>query len=335
MSATREQAQSVYSMQSQKNYLTVLLALLALRAIIGFHFFNEGITKIQSGKFSCEPFLRQAKGPFAPFYSELLDDHDGHIRLCIKPMSDDPLEESGPPQIDASRTVGIWEDFVDRARSHFSMDESQSRQADAILKQSVDYLESFLDDNRSEILAWAGSASRLDGFDRDGEFRTAAAREVASLYGQVSAIRGDRSKSAAAWFNSIESTWDELEGRINYLAGLNASDGDTRYLEISRPYQMPDSPQTLINRWLPWFDLIVGVLLIVGLFTRLASLAGTGLLLGVVMTQPFWVAGTENTFYQWIEIGGLLVLCATAAGQFGGLDYFLGRRQPAVQDEES
>jgi len=58
-----------------------------------------------------------------------------------------------------------------------------------------------------------------------------------------------------------------------------------------------------------------------------------GRLLGVVATQPFWALGAQNTYYQWIEVAALLVLMASSAGRFGGLDYFLVRR-PALPTNE-
>ena len=48
-------------------------------------------------------------------------------------------------------------------------------------------------------------------------------------------------------------------------------------LRLPRPGRRTlDVDTVLIDRIVPWFDLIVGALLIVGLFTRLAALAGAG-----------------------------------------------------------
>ncbi len=74
---------------------------------------------------------------------------------------------------------------------------------------------------------------------------------------------------------------------------------------------------------MPWFDTIVGALLIVGLFTRLAALAGAGFLFSIILTQWPGAPGALPTYYQTIEMLGMLVLAATAAGQFAGLDYVL------------
>ena len=66
--------------------------------------------------------------------------------------------------------------------------------------------------------------------------------------------------------------------------------------------------------------------MILGLFTRLASLVGALFLLSVMATQPPWVAGANTTyfFYQLVEVAALLLLAATSAGRWAGLDGFFG-----------
>src|SRR5262249_25047255 len=69
----------------------------------------------------------------------------------------------------------------------------------------------------------------------------------------------------------------------------------------------------------------VGTCLLLGFFTRLASLAGAIFLLGVILSQPFWQADSMSTMPQIIEFAGLLVLAGTGAGRWFGLDYFTYR----------
>ncbi len=68
---------------------------------------------------------------------------------------------------------------------------------------------------------------------------------------------------------------------------------------------------------------MVGVLLIIGLFTRVAALAGAGFLFSIILTQWPGAPGALPVYYQTIEMLGMLVLAAMAAGQFAGLDYVL------------
>jgi uncharacterized membrane protein YphA (DoxX/SURF4 family) len=66
----------------------------------------------------------------------------------------------------------------------------------------------------------------------------------------------------------------------------------------------------------------VGVCLLFGFFTRLASTVAAIFLFSVITTQPPWLAGAVPTMFQTIEMAALLVLAATAAGRWAGLDFF-------------
>jgi uncharacterized membrane protein YphA (DoxX/SURF4 family) len=61
---------------------------------------------------------------------------------------------------------------------------------------------------------------------------------------------------------------------------------------------------------------------LVALLTRLAAVGGALFLVAVIATQPPWMTGAAPTYYQTIELAGLIVLAATGAGRWAGLDYF-------------
>ena len=84
---------------------------------------------------------------------------------------------------------------------------------------------------------------------------------------------------------------------------------------------------------------IVGVLLILGLFTRLASLAGMGFVLLFYLCNPpfvgyFYSIPTEGSYLvvnkNLVEFCALLVIMLTGSGKFAGLDRLItvmfGRR---------
>jgi len=65
---------------------------------------------------------------------------------------------------------------------------------------------------------------------------------------------------------------------------------------------------------------------LLGLFTRFWAIVGSGFLLSVISSQwPGW-PGAAPTYYQAVELFALLVLCATAAGRYAGLDFFIHLR---------
>ena len=205
--------------------------------------------------------------------------------------------------------------------------QSQPSRANEIFESHKLLLADFLDANESALLAHFNSADRLDGFAKDGENRQDVALYVDSLRGQVDKIRVEQNKELAGWTAEVNAIWNSLEEQINSLAtGVQA---EKSRLLLHRPFDRPNSALKIIDHAIPWFDTIIGVLLILGLFSRLASLAAGLFLLSVIATQPPWIPGTEPTYFYFIEMAACFVIFATAAGRFGGLDYFLTRRKPA------
>lgn len=60
--------------------------LVALRLVIGWHFFREGVSHRNDPHWSSEGFLKQAKGPLAPLYQGSLPDLHGWNRLMLAPL---------------------------------------------------------------------------------------------------------------------------------------------------------------------------------------------------------------------------------------------------------
>ncbi len=89
---------------------------------------------------------------------------------------------------------------------------------------------------------------------------------------------------------------------------------------------------------------LVGALLILGLFTRLASLAGVGFILLFYLCNPpfvgyFYTIPTEGSYLivnkNLVELSALVVILLTGSGRFAGLDrllhaMFVRRVQPAT-----
>jgi uncharacterized membrane protein YphA (DoxX/SURF4 family) len=199
---------------------------------------------------------------------------------------------------------------------------SQLEDAEEILSDTKYEFKSWLQANQVDLVAHYGTQEREEGFNRDGDNKADVALYVDSLRYQVGTIKSDRKKKLYGWKQEVDGMWTAYEGRLNALA---TDEQIERQGEISahRPFDQPYSQLKIINKVIPWFDTIVGVLLILGLFTRLASGAAAIFLVSVVLTQPFWIPGTDPTYFYWIELAALLVIFATCAGRIGGLDFFL------------
>ena len=209
----------------------------------------------------------------------------------------------------------------------------QPKRMEAILAGHKSQLEDWIKANQVELISHFGTADRLTGFERDGTNRDQVAVYVDSLRGQVDTIRDDRQKKLNEWTAEVTGIWDSLEEQVNQLAVDEQADQPV--YTMHRHFDQKYSFSKFIDRVIPWFDTIVGVLLIIGLFTRLASLAAASFLASVILTQPPWLPGTEPTYFYFIELAALLVIFATCAGRMGGLDYFLSflgkRAQPEIE----
>lgn len=82
-----------------------IVALVALRITIGWHFFYEGVWKIANqDEFSAKPFLAMSKGPAAPMYHMMLPDFDGRQRLALEHVT----EEQGAQTELTEEAVAEW-----------------------------------------------------------------------------------------------------------------------------------------------------------------------------------------------------------------------------------
>lgn len=206
---------------------------------------------------------------------------------------------------------------------------AQNARADAILQECGDSLLDTLDQYDGDINNYFnGWESRRDGFARDGDAKSEIVGEVESLTGQQATIVSDMVKARGPWLGDISGTWSALEKELNGLAlprqrSAN-SPADGIEVELLAPHDKTPMMK-LIDSVVPYFDLTVGILLILGLGTRITALIGSTFLAMIVATQLPGVPGAQDTINQIIEMGGLLVLAAIGGGQFGGLDYFVGR----------
>ncbi len=186
--------------------------------------------------------------------------------------------------------------------------------------------------HREEILKSVADEDRLQGFLRDGPNRHQSAVQVESLRKQVDTIRNEIRSVRAKHAGEVQGIWTGLEEEMNayglsMLSPLETGVTMQPKVPLKKPFDiLPTHQLYWINTLVPYFDLAIGILLLVGLFSRVTSLAAAGFLLGIIATQPIWVPGHDpKIIWNLVEFGALLVLAATVAGRFGGLDYFLYR----------
>lgn len=308
------------------------LAIVLLRFVIGAHFFHEGYTKWRDPKPFSAPVFAAAKGPFADFYHGMVWDPDGRGRL------------------EADETYRIWGvSFADKkdkpdftgggylgaAIQHFGFGQDEVNQAGGIIQARVEQYRAALEQFEPEIKEYKYGLERREHNAED------ASRKLDSLKKHDARIATELTAKRMPWQSEIDKIWTGLERDINDLADRSHVNGDASqprlssrgYLRIGeRPGQRALDTMTL-DRYVPYFDMTIGVLLVAGLFTRVAASLAAAFLATIVVSQWPFASDAISTGYQQVEMCALLALATIGAGRYAGLDALLWgcwkRRRPA------
>lgn len=268
-------------------------ALFALRIGTGWHFYKEGVKKF-SDDFTSKYLLQEAKGPLADFYLMMIPDREGRTRL------------------NRDQILADWKSLRERAIGQYGFDDAQKKKANDLLSKRARQLDWFFDENGEDIEEYFLQCDRLreakaDASTRDVEFRRKWIVEK----------QGELQSKVGPWLSEVEQYNKLWERDLNSIA--------TRDQVSPRPLALPDPGAMVIDPLVKYGITAIGVCLILGLFTRFASLCGIVFLCSVLASQPYWIpeAKAEFAYYQVVELLALLVLLAFAAGQYAGLDYLV------------
>lgn len=288
-----------------------VVMLVLLRVSVGWHFYTEGLDK-WSGDFDAGRFFAGARGPLADTFRQSVWDWEGSIRL------------------DKDRTFKSWAVYREAIKDHFGMDADQRKQVDEAYTRAQKQLAWILESNAAEIEEYELGRERINRLQGDPS-RDA----VSSLGGQREAIRQEWLQLIAPVLVQIDKVWTNYESEANSVA-TEEQQRDASYLKLGKPRDvMIDT--SVVNPIIPYFDLIIGGCLILGLFTPVAALIAAAFLGSVVASQFPPEAGPTSTYYQMIEAVACLVLAATGAGRFAGLDFLFyalaARLWPSYEDE--
>jgi uncharacterized membrane protein YphA (DoxX/SURF4 family) len=315
------------------------VCIVALRLAVGWHFYKEGVQKFRDPKWSSAGFLTGAKGPLA-----------GWFKTFAPPLPDEQrLNEEG--------IIQVWTVFREEARSGY---EYESPQYLAPLEQELEQAEAQLraaeseEDKRRAGESVKIAKERVEMFRRQAKEADAAfQRRQAQMQHYFRSHREDIDTylRELAWLESMKAdpalggtqfhqeriATKEAEVRAKareIMSGLSQINElyERDLYNIATPQQrqrgmlhLTAAEAVWVDRVVKWLVLLVGVCLMLGLFTRPAAIAGA-LFLGSVLAAagwPFWSGGNDETYKVAIEFCALLSLAAIGAGRFAGLDFFL------------
>jgi uncharacterized membrane protein YphA (DoxX/SURF4 family) len=350
-----------------------VLAIVVLRLVVGWHFFREGTDKVvydpHDGqlrmKFSASGFLTNAKGPLADWYhANAPDDHDWRGLLAtprqnVRPTGDQSAEHakwqadyekrraeaqakgepvlvefppSAPYRDWAERIKADWRNLIDELKTVPAIADEQEKKADEALSSRLQKLADYLATQAEAITEYRHELWRLDNWRKSPE-----SGEVPFVDERVATKASETAKTPATWVCAVETIdavlrsdleallTKEQRAEANTTAAVDDALTDPRLTRLSR-----------INVVTTIVTIGVGVCLLLGLFTRVASIVGALFLLGVILSQPPWLPDSIDTMSNMIEFAALLVLAGTAAGRWFGLDYFtyaLFNRRHGVTDK--
>jgi uncharacterized membrane protein YphA (DoxX/SURF4 family) len=213
--------------------------------------------------------------------------------------------------LDVAATKDHWSEYKDRVAAQLAFDEKQMKEANDLLTLYVKRMETYRSDNSSEIREYFLELERYQNARKEDTRQIPFQRE--RLEAKEAELRG----KVTPWLKDIATLGD------NFQADLH---------RIATPAQLSRGVVAIPDRAKPAADNIVkyvvigsGILLILGLFTRLAAVAAIGFLLSVMAAQPPWVSGADTTYfyYQMVEVFALGVLFVFAAGRYAGLDFVI------------
>jgi uncharacterized membrane protein YphA (DoxX/SURF4 family) len=274
-----------------------VFGMVLLRLVVGWHFFHEGWDKYQDPNFDAKGFLTIARGPLAPIYHDAVWDYNGAIRL------------------DVAATRACWESNVAAAASKFNFSEEQNKRAQDALGLLIKGVEDRVKSSQSDIDEFRGGLKRL------AEIRTDTARQqVESLQGQSATVEKDIRKKIGPTLSSIDKAWSAMEFKLNQ--GLSQEQQAVGPYKLSRPRTGTFLDTSVISRLIPWFDMIVGLSLMLGCLAPLGGIAAGLFLLSVFMSQFPPEPGPGSTYYNLVESMACFALAGFGAGRYAGLDFF-------------
>jgi uncharacterized membrane protein YphA (DoxX/SURF4 family) len=294
--------------------LLTVAALAFLRIVVGMHFFLEGLSHLRDPDWSSAGFRKAAVGPWADFYRRGLPE-TGDWSGTLGAAGDSTAAEAAAAW--KQSVVDSWKRLlIDRGR-RVKLDAARSADAEKRLSAATAELDGYIAGLEDDLVAYRLEVQRLAAMQLTPQSaqipfaRERVAKKRRELAGQAAGWM----KDAAAIGEKLEAEWDaELSPEERLLAA-----------DASGP-----TPLWKADRFVSWSLVTIGGCLVLGILTKFNAMGGVFFLASVIASQPFWVAGAQPTYDQWVEIAALLAIASLPTGGWSGLDYFLRSYCPAA-----
>lgn len=309
-----------------------------LRLTIGWHFCYQGLVKLEDPQFSAAPFLGQAKGPLGDIYRSMLDDWDGRKRLA----------KDNRPQL-----LKRFDDYLEQFKKRYQPGPEQAAAAQQMAAARKAQTELFLKENEEDFDTYLHELDRLAA---GKESPTPAANAAAPAPPNAEPGKlpqfGHYQPSKTWSYPPYQQkrVWDkqtELQGQFKgwmkeldgyfteFQQDLDGLLDDDQRARVGGREALAGPPAQIdqVDKIVSYGVTAIGVCLLAGLFTRLASFTGALFLLSIVLAQPDWpglypaphpsVGHSLFVNKEFVEMMAMFALATTRVGRWGGLDFFI------------
>lgn len=333
----------------------VVVAVVLLRLCVGYHFLSEGSKKVTYDKahktwsihVPTAAVMGQAKGPLAGFIQNQLPGGHGWQSLLAAPEELTPesgkqlndwvgayvkrrqgeLGKGVPKEVEipefapysewAKQIVADWKAIHTSFTGVKGLDEEQIAEAAALFEERERRLADYLAEESLDIQAYRHELWRLE---KSAE--ASGASEVPFKKERLAEKTAEVSRTPRKWVGGVKKLQAGYVGDLRNVLTVDQRDSQVGELVDSAVTTSKEKKLQFVNLAVTCLTLGVGVCLLAGFCTRIASIAGAMFLLSIMVTQPPWVLGarTEFFYYQLVELAAFLFLAAVGAGRWAGLD---------------
>ncbi len=217
----------------------------------------------------------------------------------------------------ATKIADDWRAVLGKVKQVPGLTDAQKQQADKTFHARLEMLRDYLDGEEEGITTYRHELYRLKNWRGSPE-----ADGVPFYQSRIAAKNAESTGQLKAWLAQVEALdagyYDDLDQILTPEQRAEAATANALQAATTDPTR---ARLDTLNIVVTSVTIGVGVCLLLGFFTRLASIVGVLFLLGVIASQPFWISDAAPTINQCIECAGLLVLAGTGAGRWFGLDY--------------
>jgi uncharacterized membrane protein YphA (DoxX/SURF4 family) len=339
------------------------VALVALRMIVGFHFFRQGTEKLEYNPRTgetriafagTEPFLRGAVGPWADFYKrDLPTFHDWERLLNVPTDATTPSEKQAAEnakwdaeykkRVDAAAAkkevpavefapylrAGKW---GEQTAKDWTAKVERFKSLPGIAEEQRKAADKALNVRLTQLaVIITGLDAEIADWQhelwrlKEGDFAPTAPGLPYSET-RIAEKQLETKAATAGWVAEVRSLEADLDSDLRSTIDAEQASNPAILDQFADAVADPKvQKMRTMNTVVTCAIIGIGACLILGLATRLAALGGIVFLVMVMASQPPWVAGAKSDvfYYQLVEVAAFFVLFVVGAGRWAGLDFIL------------